>query len=89
MEANEFSNIIYDKDDQTGIVLVSINRPEIKNALSILVLIELYRAAEIFDSDDTAMAMIITGANAADNNDPTQEAFSKDLRAETKCSEDW
>jgi len=36
MEANEFNNIIYDKDDQTGIVLVSINRPEIKNALSIL-----------------------------------------------------
>ena len=25
MEANEFSNIIYDKDDKTGIVLVSIN----------------------------------------------------------------
>jgi 2-(1,2-epoxy-1,2-dihydrophenyl)acetyl-CoA isomerase len=76
MDPNDFNNIIYDKDDQTGIVLVSINRPEIKNALSILVLIELYRAAEIFDSDDTAMAMIITGANAADNNDPTQEAFS-------------
>jgi len=56
MDPNEFKNIIYDKDDQTGIVLVSINRPEIKNALSILVLIELHRAAE--------------------NNDPTTEAFS-------------
>jgi len=76
MDAQDFSNIIYDKDDQTGIVLVSINRPEIKNALSILVLLELHRAAELFDNDDTAMAMIITGARAADNNDPTTEAFS-------------
>ncbi|CAB1062125.1 Enoyl-CoA hydratase (EC [Olavius sp. associated proteobacterium Delta 1] len=76
MEANEFSNIIYDKDDQTGIVLVTINRPEIKNALSILVLLELYRSVEIFDNNETAMAMIITGAKAADSNDPTKEAFS-------------
>jgi len=76
MDAKEFTNIIYDKDDQTGIVLVTINRPEIKNALSILVLIELHRAAQLFDSDESAMAMIITGANAADNHDPVREAFS-------------
>ena len=76
MDPNEFNNVIYDKDDRTGIVLVTINRPEIKNALSILVLMELHRAAKLFDEDDTAMAMIITGANAADNNDPTREAFS-------------
>lgn len=76
MEARDFNNIIYDKDDNTGIVLVSINRPEIKNALSILVLLELFRAAELFDNDESAMAMIITGAKAADNNDPTTEAFS-------------
>jgi len=76
VNAKEFKNIIYDKDDETGIVLVSINRPEIKNALSILVLLDLHRAAELFDSDDTALAMIVTGANAADNYDPTREAFS-------------
>jgi 2-(1,2-epoxy-1,2-dihydrophenyl)acetyl-CoA isomerase len=76
MDTKEFNNIIYDKNNDTGIVLVAINRPEIKNALSILVLIELYRAAELFDHDDSAMAMIITGAKAVDNNDPTQEAFS-------------
>jgi enoyl-CoA hydratase/carnithine racemase len=76
MEATDFNNIIYDKDDKTGIVLVSINRPEIKNALSILVLLELHRAADLFDRDDTALAMIITGAKAADNPDPTTEAFS-------------
>jgi len=76
MDAKEFNNIIYDKDDKTGIVLVSINRPDIKNALSILVLLELYQAADLFDNDETALAMIITGAKAPDNNDPTQEAFS-------------
>ncbi|CAB1082163.1 hypothetical protein D1AOALGA4SA_9799 [Olavius algarvensis Delta 1 endosymbiont] len=76
VNAKEFKNIIYDKDDETGVVLVSINRPEIKNALSILVLLDLYRAAELFDGDDTALAMIVTGANAADNHDPTREAFS-------------
>ena len=97
MDPNEFSNIIYDKDDQTGIVLVTINRPEIKNALSILVLIELHRAAVLFDNDESAMALIITGANAADNNDPTREAFSsggyfnpaelESLDEETKAAE--
>jgi enoyl-CoA hydratase/carnithine racemase len=76
MDANEFDNIIYDKDDKSGIVLVIINRPEIKNALTILVLLELYRAAELFENDETAMAMIITGAKAANSNDPTKEAFS-------------
>jgi enoyl-CoA hydratase/carnithine racemase len=76
MDANEFDNIIYDKDDKSGIVLVTINRPEIKNALTILVLLELYRAAELFENDETAMAMIITGAKAAKSNDPTKEAFS-------------
>jgi 2-(1,2-epoxy-1,2-dihydrophenyl)acetyl-CoA isomerase len=76
MDAKEFSNIIYDKDDKTGIVLVSINRPEIKNALSILVLIELHRAAQLFDNDESALALIITGARAKDNHDPTTEAFS-------------
>jgi len=34
MDANAFDNIIYDKDDESGIVLVTINRPEIKNDYS-------------------------------------------------------
>ena len=76
MDRKEFSNIIYDKDENTGIVLVTINRPEIKNALSILVLIELNRAVELFDNDETAMAMVITGARAPEDDDPANEAFS-------------
>jgi 2-(1,2-epoxy-1,2-dihydrophenyl)acetyl-CoA isomerase len=46
MHATDFNNIVYEKDDQSGIVLVTINRPEINNALTILVLLELYRAAD-------------------------------------------
>jgi len=76
MDAREFKNIIYDKDDKTGIVLVTINRPEIKNALTILVLLELYRAADLFETDETALAMILTGARTVNSNDPTNEAFS-------------
>lgn len=76
MDASEFKNIIYDKDDKTGIVLVTINRPEIKNALTIFVLLELYRAAGLFENDETALAMILTGARTANSGDPTNEAFS-------------
>jgi enoyl-CoA hydratase/carnithine racemase len=76
MDASDFNNIIYDKDERTGIVLVTINRPEIKNALSILVLLELNRATELFESDDSALAMVVTGAKAVDNTDPANEAFS-------------
>ena len=76
MDVKDFNNIIYDNDDNTGIVLVTINRPEIRNALSILVLLELYRAAELFERDETAMAMIVTGAKAPDDTDPANEAFS-------------
>ena len=71
-----YKYIRYDKDPDSGIVQVTLNRPEIKNALGILMLLDLYRAAEAFDQDDSAHAMILTGAVPAENPDPTQEAFS-------------
>ncbi len=71
-----YKYILYDKDPDSGIVQVTLNRPEIKNALGILMLLDLYRAAEAFEKDDTAYAMILTGAVPADNSDPIQEAFS-------------
>ena len=76
MEGREFKNIIYDKDEDSGIVTVSINRPEIKNALTITVLLELSWAADAVQNDDSAQAMIITGVKPADSDDPTSEAFS-------------
>ena len=76
MKVGEFKNIIYDMDDETGIVTVTINRPEIKNALSLLVLLELYWAVDAVASDASVKAMIITGAKPLDSNDPAGEAFS-------------
>ncbi|UCE55081.1 MAG: enoyl-CoA hydratase/isomerase family protein [Desulfobacterales bacterium] len=76
MEAKEFRNILYEKDDGTGIVTVTINRPEIKNALTITVLLELNWAADAVQNDESAKAMILTGAKPVDSDDPANEAFS-------------
>jgi 2-(1,2-epoxy-1,2-dihydrophenyl)acetyl-CoA isomerase len=76
MKVEEFKNINYDMDGETGIVTVTINRPEIKNALALMVLLELYWAVDTVENDSTVKAMILTGARSADSDDPTGEAFS-------------
>ena len=76
MAPREFKNLIYDKDEESGIVTVWINRPEIKNALTITVLLELSWAADAVQKDDTAQAMIITGAKPKASDGPANEAFS-------------
>lgn len=75
MTEKNFKAILYEKDDDTGIVMVTINRPEIKNALTLRVLLELCWAADAVGKDDTAKALIITGARAK-GGDPAKEAFS-------------
>ncbi len=76
MDVQQFKEIIYDQDEQTGIVTVTLNRPEIKNAMTFGLLRELYLAACALDEDAAAKAMIITGARAPDADDPAGEAFS-------------
>jgi len=75
MTEKNFEAILYEKDDETGIVTVTINRPEIRNALTLRVLLELNWAADAVEKDDTAKALIITGARSEGNNDPAREAF--------------
>lgn len=75
MTEKNFKAILYEKDNDTGIVMVTINRPEIKNALTLRVLLELRWAADAVGKDDTAKALIITGAGAK-GCDPEKEAFS-------------
>lgn len=75
----EFKQIRYEKDPDTGIVQVTLNRPEIKNALGILLLLDLYRAAESVENDETASAMILTGAVSPGKTAPDQEAFSSGM----------
>jgi 2-(1,2-epoxy-1,2-dihydrophenyl)acetyl-CoA isomerase len=76
MQAGEFKNLIYDKDKDSGIVTVSINRPEIKNALTITVLLELGWAADAVRNDASAKAMIVTGTRPPYSDNPADEAFS-------------
>ena len=57
-------------------VNITINRPEIKNALTVRVVMELFYAAEAFEKDPRAGAAIITGAKAPNHPDPSREAFS-------------
>jgi enoyl-CoA hydratase/carnithine racemase len=75
MTPNEFTDICYRKED-SGLVTITINRPEIKNALTIRVVMELFYAAEAFEKDPRAGVALITGARPPGPADPAREAFS-------------
>lgn len=75
MKTADFKDIVYDKDEK-GIVTIILNTPKRKNALSSYTFLELWWAAHIFQKDDTAHVMIMTGAPDPDNPDPSKEAFS-------------
>jgi len=75
MKMEEFNDITYEKDD-AGIVTLTFNTPARKNALSGITFLEIYYAVEHFKSDDSAHAMIMTGAKDPNSDDPTREAFS-------------
>ncbi len=75
MDPKEFTSILY-RRDEAGIVTVTINRPDIKNALTLRVLLDLYRAADAFERDPAALVLILTGAPPPGSADPAAEAFS-------------
>ena len=75
MDVTVFEEIVYDKDETTGIVTVTLSNPRIKNAMTFGMLLELYWAVEMMENDNTALAMILTGAKPGDTTDPTKEAF--------------
>ena len=76
MKAEQFKDILYQKEEETGIVTVTMNTPRRKNALSAYSFLELWWSVDIFQKDDTAHAMILTGAKDPNDPDPTREAFS-------------
>jgi len=76
MDVKDFKTLIYEKDSDTGVVVVMLNRPEIRNALTLTVLLELYWAVDAVEKDETAKVMILTGAKPAGSDDPEKEAFS-------------
>ena len=76
MEVKDFRDITYAKDEQTGIVMVTLNTPKRKNAMSAYTFLELWWAVDAMEKDEGARAMILTGAKDPDSQDPTKEAFS-------------
>lgn len=75
MKTEEFRDILYSKDE-AGIITLTLNTPGRKNALSAVTFLELYYAVDAFQADDTAHAMILTGAVDPNSSDPAKEAFS-------------
>jgi enoyl-CoA hydratase/carnithine racemase len=75
MNPQDFKDIDYLKDN-AGIVTLTLNTPARKNALSAVTFLELFYAVEQFQNDDSAHAMILTGAKDPNGGDPAKEAFS-------------
>ncbi len=75
MEPQDFRDITYSKDEQ-GIVTLTLNTPRRKNALSAVTFLEIAYATDHLQSDDSAYAMILTGAKDPKADDPAKEAFS-------------
>jgi len=76
MKTAEFKDIIYTKEEETGIVTITLNRPETKNSMTHYTFWELCCAVDAVQADDTARAVILTGAPPPGVKDPTKEAFS-------------
>ena len=75
MNPDEFRDISYEKEE-SGIVTLTFNTPKRKNALSLYTFYEIHAAVDIFEKDDTAYAMIMTGAKDPESDDPAKEAYS-------------
>lgn len=65
MEIGDFQDILYEKELETGIVTLSFNRPERKNALSLVTFLELGAALEAAAEDPEARVLILTGRGEA------------------------
>ncbi len=64
MYSEEFKDILFEKEEN-GIVTITLNRPERKNALSPLTLLELWYAIDIAEKDKEIKVMILTGCEQA------------------------
>ena len=64
MKVDEFQDIIYEKEDN-GIVTVTLNIPERKNAMSQITFLELWYAIDAMEKDRSTKIMIITGKGDA------------------------
>jgi enoyl-CoA hydratase len=58
----EYKNTLYEKDKEKGIVKLTINRPEVRNALNAATRQEIRSAIEEIEKDEDIRVVIITGA---------------------------
>jgi enoyl-CoA hydratase/carnithine racemase len=75
VNTDEFRDIRYAKDEK-GIATLTFNTPKRKNALSLYSFYEIYEAIDAFERDESAHALILTGAKDPDSDDPSREAYS-------------
>lgn len=68
MRIEDFEDIIYEKEEN-GICTVTISKPEIRNAVTYITFLEIYRVLEDMEKDKNAKVLIITG-------DPKGNAFT-------------
>ncbi|TFG20863.1 MAG: enoyl-CoA hydratase/isomerase family protein [Promethearchaeota archaeon] len=80
MRSEDFKDILFEKEEN-GIVTVILNRPERKNALSPLTLLELWYALDLAQKDREIKVMILTGCEEA-NAFCSGGYFTKDVRKE-------
>ncbi len=64
MDIKDFKDILFEKEEN-GIVTITLNRPERKNALSSLSLLELWYAIDIAEKDKEIKVVILTGCEEA------------------------
>ena len=65
MEIDEFQDILYEKEPETGMVTITFNQPQRKNALSLITFLELGSALEAMEKDPEVRALILTGRGEA------------------------
>ncbi len=80
MKIEDFKDILFEKE-KNGIVTVTLNRPERKNALSPLTLLELWYAVDHAEKDKEIKVMILTGNQQA-NAFCSGGYFTQDMRKE-------
>jgi 2-(1,2-epoxy-1,2-dihydrophenyl)acetyl-CoA isomerase len=69
MSIEEFEDIIYEKEADTGICTITISRPERRNAVTYISFYEILKAIEDMEKDKNAKILIMTG-------DPKGNAFT-------------
>ncbi len=76
MDENSFKEILYEKEEGTGIVTLTLNTPERKNAMGLVTISEIMMAVDRMEQDASSRVMIITGAKHPERKNPAEEAFS-------------